>query len=355
MQIEMSLSNIFPAEKVKRLRHLIDKSDRIVVTCHVRPDGDAIGSSLGWYHMLTSKGKDVTVIIPDRAPKSLTFLPGTEEMAIYTQHDEWSRRLLREADLVLMCDFNKPSRQGNLADVMVSCTARKVLIDHHKDPEMEGALLFSFPDMSSACELSFRLMAALGWYTDMNLDCATCLLTGLITDTQNFTVNCENPETYEVLMKLLEKGVDKSRIIQEAVKSTTYNALRLNCFAISERMEIFEQHRCSFICLDKADLAKFNYEKGDTEGLVNEPMRIRGIVYSIFLREDSDCIKVSMRSRLNFPVDKICCDLFGGGGHQMAAGAEFKGSLQDCRRILIENLGKYDLFIPKNLSKLNVK
>lgn len=352
---EMGIVNSFPKEQIKELKRLLSESQKIVVTCHIRPDGDAVGSSLGWYHILKSFGKDVTVVLPDRMPKSLNFLPGSREVAVYTQHEEWIHRLLRDADLVIMCDFNTPSRQGNLGEVVMASKARKVLVDHHKEPDIDCDLMFSYLEMSSASELSFRLMAALGWYIDMNLDCCTALLTGIVTDTQNFTVNCDNPETYEIMLKLLEKGVDKSRIIREAVRSTTYSAMKLNCYAISERLEIFENHHAALITLNESELKRFNYEKGDTEGLVNEPLRIRGIIYSVFMREDADCIKISMRSIERFPVDRICREHYGGGGHLMAAGGEFYGTLDEAKNILLNCMGDYDRFLPDNISKEDLK
>lgn len=351
----MGIKNIFPEEKIQSFKQLIKRSDKIVVTCHIRPDGDAIGSCLGWYFLLRALEKDVTVVVPDRPPTSLAFLPGSKDIVINTLHTAYCQRLLEEADLVLMCDFNSPSRQGDLGKNVIESPAKHVLIDHHKRPDVKCDLMFSEPEMSSTCELSFRLMAALGLYKIINLECATALLTGLITDTQNFTVNCDNPETYEIMIKLLEKGVDKKLIIDEAVKSTSYQALKLKSFAISDRLEIYEKHRCSLITLSSSDLARYNYQKGDTEGLVNIPLNIRGMVYSVFMREDEDCIKVSMRSRLNFPVDRICLELFNGGGHQMAAGGEFYGPLEECRKILIDHLNEYDKYLSPNLEKLELK
>lgn len=341
----MGLKSIFPEEKIHELQMLLEESQHIVATCHMRPDGDAIGSVLGWYHLLRDMGKNITVVVPDRAPRSLMFLPGSSDIAVNTQHQAYCKRLLEEADLLLMCDFNSPDRQGDLAALVEKSRAKRVLIDHHKLPDLKCDLIFSEPEMSSTCELSFRIMAAMGLYRQMSLSCSTALLTGMITDTQNFSVNCDNPETYEIMMRLLEKGVNKQEIIEEAVKSTTYEALRLKCFAISERLEIFEQHHCSVISLSAEDLKRFDYQKGDTEGLVDMPKNIQGIIYSVFLREDADAIKVSMRSKRNFPVDKICRDLFNGGGHTMAAGAEFYGSLKECRKILIEHLHDYDKYL----------
>lgn len=351
----MELKNIFPESKIKEFKKLIDRSSNIVVTCHVRPDGDAIGSSLGWSHALTAMGKNVTVILPDRLPRNLEFLPGAKDAAVFTQHADYIRRVLKETDLILMCDFNTPERQGDLAPLIQGCPATKVLIDHHKGPDIDCRLIFSYPEMSSTCELSFRLMAAMGWYTDLNLDCCTALMTGLITDTRNLTVNCDHEATYIVFMKLLEKNVDKKTILEEALNSTTLNALKLNCYAVSDKMEVYASHRCALITLDADELTRFNYQKGDTEGLVNTPLEVRGMVYSCFMRQDPDCVKVSMRSKYNFPVDMICREHFNGGGHQMAAGGEFMGTLAECRKIFLDNMADYDKYLPSNLTKLELK
>lgn len=347
----MGLDKIFPKEKIQELKQLLDQSSKILVTCHMRPDGDAVGSSMGWYHMLRALGKEVYVVIPDRLPKSLEFLPSTSEIVVYTQHKQYADRLMTEADLILQCDFNAYYRQGNLGAEMEKSPAVKVLIDHHQKPDIDSGLVFSYPDMSSTCELVFRLICDLGWFMEMPDSCAQCLLTGLITDTQNFTVNCNNPEIYKILEKLLEKDVDKSQILWESTRLTSYSAMKLNAYVILEKLEVFEQHRCGLIILSSDELKRFNYQKGETEGLVNEPLRIRGMVYSVFLREDDDCIKVSMRSRFGFPVSEMCEEL-GGGGHLQAAGAEYHGSLEECRKKIIAMMDLYDDKLPQKLDKL---
>lgn len=349
------MKNIFKADDINEFRKLIDKKERIVLTCHMRPDGDAAGSTLGLYHLLSSLGKDVHVVVPDRIPRSLSFLPGAKEIAVYTQYDPYCTRIVGEADLIIMCDFNTASRQGDLAPLIQNAECSKVLIDHHREPDLNCEVTFSFPEMSSTCELAFRIVAACGLYADLNLEAATCLLTGIITDTQNFTVNCNNPEIYEILMRLLDKGVNKKQIVDEALKSTSYDALMLNSFALLERLTVFEQSRCALTILSKEDLERFKYQKGDTEGLVNMPLNIRGIVYSVFMREDSDCIKVSTRSKFDFPVCDICRDLFNGGGHLMAAGGEFYGTLEECKKTFIENMRNYDKHLPQKLEKLELR
>lgn len=337
---------------VDKFRRWIEESEEIVLTCHVRPDGDAIGSTLGMMHLLQSLGKKATVVVPDQPPRSLAFLPGFKDICIYTRHEEYSRRLMAEANLIICSDFNKLSRQDALGEVTEKATCRKVMVDHHQQPDSFCDLSFSYPDMSSASELMFRLIAAMGFYTEMNLDSATCICTGMITDTRNFSVNCKNPDIYEVLMRLLEKGVDKTKIVREALLTRSLWSLRLQSYALAEKMEIFDRWHCVVTTLDKAELERFHYERGDTEGLVNEALDVRGIYFSFFLREDDDCIKVSARSIEDFPVSKICEDLFGGGGHLMAAGAEFKGSLEDCRKKLIDAIPDYLQYLPSRPQKV---
>lgn len=349
IQTHCGMDKLIDSDKAKELRTLIGESERIVLTCHVRPDGDAIGSTLGLWHLLRSVGKEACVVVPDKAPVSLSFLPGFKEIGVYTCHPEFCRKTVEEADMIICCDFNTPSRQDSLAPLIQGAHCRKVLIDHHQEPDNFTDLMISYPDMSSTCELVFRLIAAMGYYSDVNLDCATSLLTGIITDTRNFTVNCKHPDLYEILMRLLEKGVDKEKIVKYALGTRSYWSLKLEAYALSDKLEIFPQHRAAVITLSKEDLDRFHYERGDTEGLVNRPLEIKGMAYSIFMREDFDCIKVSARSCDNFPVSEICKDLYGGGGHIQAAGGEFYGTLEDCRKLLVDSMGKYDKYLAKGV------
>ena len=339
------MDRLVDASKTKELLRILEESTKIVLTCHVRPDGDAIGSTLGLWNLLKTMGKDPFVIVPDKPPVSLSFLPGFKDICIYTSHKDFSEKILEESDLIICCDFNTPSRQDALSMPVLNAPCRKILIDHHPDPEGFADLIISYPRMSSTCELVFRLIASMGLFSHVDRNCATCLLTGIITDTRNFTVNCNNPDIYEILMKLLEKDVDKEMIIREALNSRSLASLQLEAYAIFEKLEVLTEHKCCLITLSGSELKKFDYERGDTEGLVNRPLEIRGMVYSVFMREDPDCVKISARSRDNFPVSEICKTLYGGGGHIQAAGAEFHGSLAECRRIFLDNISRFDKYL----------
>lgn len=348
------MEKILNDKDIKEFEQLLEQSDKIVLTGHVHPDGDAVGSTLGLWHLLRQLGKEAHVVMPDLPPRALKFLPSFNEIAVYTRHDPYCTRLVEDADLIICCDFNTASRQDHLAPLISSARGKKVLIDHHQFPDLECDIMFSYPNMSSTCELTFRIIAACGLYANLNCCASTALLTGIITDTRNFTVNCSSPDIYEILTKLIEKGADKQLIIEECLNACSFNSLKLKSYALSEKLEVFADSRCALITLNKQELAKYAYEKGDTEGLVNEPLNIRGMVSSIFMREDPDCIKVSARSKYDFPVSEICGDLFNGGGHRQASGGEFKGTLEECRKLLIDNLHKYHRYIPKRIERLDI-
>lgn len=343
---------INPVE-TERFARILDDKKRIVLTCHVRPDGDAIGSTLGLAALFQKLGKEAKVVVPDMPPRNLSFLSGFKDIAVYSQYETYCKRIVDECDLIVCLDFNVPSRQDHLAPLIQGSDATKVLIDHHQNPSDFCDLTMSYPKMSSTCELAFRIIADLGLYGELDLDAATCLLTGIITDTRNFTVNCQNPDIYEILMRLLDKGADKEAIVKKALMTVSYWSLKLKAYALSEKLEVFDRHHAALITLDKDELKRFHYERGDTEGLVNEPLDIRGMAYSIFMREDDDCVKVSARSVDGFPVSKICEDLFNGGGHLQAAGGEFYGPLETCREKLINAMADYDRFLPADIEKIS--
>ena len=230
------MDKILDTRKVDRFDKLLEGVSSVVLTCHVRPDGDAIGSTLGWMHVLERLGKSVAVVVPDNAPRSLSFLPGFDRMAVFTRHEEYCEKLFRDAELVICCDFNQPSRVDRMQRLLDDCSCPKVLVDHHVDPAHFADIIFSFPEMSSTCELSFRLMAELGLYSEMNIECATCILTGMITDTKNFTVNCKSPDIYEILQRLLEKGCDKNRIVRLALLEKSFGAMMLEAYALAEKL-----------------------------------------------------------------------------------------------------------------------
>lgn len=328
---------------------MLKQAERVVLTCHVRPDGDAMGATLGLCRVLRAMGKKARVVTPDLPPRQLSFLPGINDVVAASKYTDFASELLRSADMVFCCDYNKLSRTDALAPLIGASSAKKVLVDHHQSPDPFCDISFSIPEMSSTSELVFRLICALGLFEGLDREGATCLATGIITDTRNLSVNCSDPELYIIMYELLSLGVDKTSIIREALETRTLDSFRLGAFALRERLTLLPKLHAAVITLSADDLRQFNYEKGDTEGLVNEPLKIKGINASYFLREDPDCIKVSARSAGGLAVDRVCENLFGGGGHIQASGGEFHGTLAQAERLLLDALPHY--YSPKSQAK----
>lgn len=331
---------VIPQELIEHLRALIDGANHIVITCHLSPDGDAMGSTMALNHVLRRLGKDAVVVTPDMVPHSLWFMPGIRYVVNYTRHRERAQQLINQAQLVVCLDFNALKRIDEMGEALMQCPAPRVLIDHHLNPEPLFDVAISFPEMTSTCELIFRVFMQLGWLRLIDRMTARCLYVGMMTDTGNFTYGNESAEVYEIVASLMRRNIDRNNLYKKALNTFSLSALRLQGFALYERMEVAQDKGAALIVLSKDDLSRFDYQKGDTEGLVNKPLAVDYLRVSIFLREDSDYVKVSCRSEGDLDVSEICSRYFGGGGHANAAGGEYHGSLEQavalCRQIISE-------------------
>ena len=215
-----------------------------------------------------------------------------------------------------------------MRDTLMASKVRKVLIDHHLGPEPFADVMISYPKMSSTCELLFRVICRLGLFNEVSRTCAECITTGMMTDTGNFSYNSNNPDLYIILSELIKKGVDKDRIYTLAMNTSSEDRVRLLGYAMSEKMKVFPEYKAALITLTQDELQRFNYRKGDTESLVNIPLSIPEVQWSVFMREEPEYIKVSARSQGEFAVNRLCETYFSGGGHKNAAGGEYRGSMQ---------------------------
>jgi phosphoesterase RecJ-like protein len=323
------ISRIIDESKIKALKPLLHKSQHVVITCHMSPDGDATGSSLALSQILSAMGKEAMVVVPDAPNAALMSLPGAKEIVDASRYPEFATELFNKADLIFCLDFNEPKRVDRIADILVQSKAQKVMIDHHEHPDEFCDITISYPQMSSTCYLLFRVLCRLELFNEIDKKAAECILAGMMTDTGNFSYNATDPEIYIVIAELMKKGADKDRLYTELFNTTSADCMRLNGYAVSQRMRLFPEGGAAMISLTRGELNRYHYVKGDTEGLVNRPLAIPGIVYSAFFREESDYVKVSMRSVGDFPVNKICKEYFNGGGHLNAAGGEFNGTLEE--------------------------
>lgn len=328
------IRRVIKDEQLNELKQLLTGAQNVVITCHVSPDGDAIGSTLGLMHTLRKWGKQAHVITPDMLPPSLVFLPGVKDIVVYTRQEVQAKQLVDEADLIVCLDFNSLYRIDRFAPVIENAKAKKVLIDHHLDPDDFADLVVSYPEMSSTCELLFHALWFMGMRHYMSRRAAMCIYTGMMTDTGNFTYNSNNPDIYRIIAELLKFGVDKDYIYNVAMNTYSADRLRLMGYALSEKMELMPEVGGALITLSHDELMKYNYQRGDTESLVNRPLTIPGIYWSIFLRDDLEYIKVSARSTGDFAVNEYCEQYFSGGGHKNAAGGEFRGSMEEAKTLV---------------------
>lgn len=336
--------NILTDVEIEKLCGLIETSEKIVVCCHQSPDGDALGSSLGMAEYLRTMGKNPLVAVPDAYPDFLQWLPGTERVVRYDRHKECIDAALAEADLVMCLDFNTPGRTDKMADALVASPARKVLIDHHLNPDMDVELKISEPAASSTCELVFRLIWQIGDFEGMTRKCAVPIYCGMMTDTGGFTYNSTRPEIFFIISQLLTKGINKDKIYRNVYNNYSEWRIRLTGHVLYNKLVVMPENYASYFTLTRQDLRRFHYIKGDAEGLVNMPLQIKGMKLSISLREDTErenLVWVSLRSVDDFPCNKMAEQYFNGGGHLNASGGRLMCSIEEAEQTVRKAISNF--------------
>ena len=343
----------------------IQPAQHVVLLTHQSPDGDAMGSSLAMYHYIKSLGKEAHVIVPNAFPEFLAWMPGADSVLLYDSQKAQADTYLEAADLVICTDFNAPSRIGALGDKMLSLTCPKVMIDHHLHPSDFADFIVSVPEASSTCELVYEVLMnsqdplakrplSNSEASNTQRSIAQCLYTGLMTDTGNFSYNSNRPQIYPMIATLIEAGVDKDAIYNAVFNQYSVDRMKLVGYCLYQKMRVFPEHHAALIYLNRKELYRFNFQKGDAEGIVNMPLQSKDIHYSIFMREDKATpdemeknggiktkIKLSFRSQGDRPVNVFASEVFNGGGHANAAGGEYYGTLAEAVQLFLDNYAKY--------------
>ena len=317
------MEDILTEGECSLLRSLIADAQNIVLCCHASPDGDAIGSMLGWAEYLRSEGKEPVMVVPDQYPDYLQWMPNTEKVVRYDKRKDYVELLLKTADLICCLDFNTASRTNEMADVLTAAPARKILIDHHLAPDIKADVTVSRPEASSTCELVFRLVWQLGAFDRLAKHFAIPVYCGMMTDTGGFTYNSNSPDIFFIISQLLTKRIDKDRIYRNVYNNYSADRMRMVGHVLCHKMVVDSERHASFFTLTKQEMRQFHFIKGDAEGLVNMPLQIKGLKLSISLREDTErqnLIWVSLRSVDSFPCNQMAEQFFNGGGHKNASG-----------------------------------
>ena len=337
--------------EIATLKENIDNSNRIVICCHKSPDGDALGSSLAWAEYLRTQGKEPDIIVPDAYPDFLQWLPGSERIIRYDKHAaDKADEILQKADLIFCLDFNGTNRVDEMKYALEQSPAHKIMIDHHLDPSMDTVLTVSHPQMSSTSELVFRIIWQLGGFEEMSRKCAVCIYCGMMTDTGGFTYNSNQPEIFFIVSQLLTKGIDKDKIYRNVFNNFSPWAIRLRGYLMSQKLNIFNDLHAAYFTISRRDMRDFHFIKGDAEGLVNEPLKIKGMRLSISLREDDrrdNTIWVSLRSVDDFPCNLVASEFFNGGGHLNASGGRLHWILDEAERVVRRAFAHYEDLLTK--------
>ena len=337
------IENIFKSNDIERLVEIIGENDFFVLTCHAGPDGDALGSTLGMAHYLKALGKETAVIVPDAFPDFLAWLPESQEIVRFDKYPEKAKLMIATADVIVAMDYNSLSRIDDMGEVIGKAKGTKVLVDHHLQPDHFCDLEFSYPQLSSTCEVVFRLVYAMEGYDQLTKAACECIYAGMMTDTGCFSYGPCTQEVYLIISMLLQKGINKDRIYNKVFNNYSEGRLRLMGYVLYEKMRVFPEHHAALITLSREEMARFNFNKGDSEGLVNIPLQMKGIYFSAFLREDTekDLIRVSLRSQGTFPCNKFAAHYFNGGGHLNASGGQHDGTLQEAVAIFENALQEF--------------
>lgn len=313
---------------INELNKIIVQAEKPVLITHYNPDGDAIGSILGFYHYLVKKGKDPIVISPNDYPEFLHWMPGNEKVVVYKRNNGTVLNALKDADYIFALDFNDADRVDGLKKYLIQATGKKILIDHHPDPGDIFDLKFSEIHYSSTAELVYHIIESLGDEKLVDKKIAECLYAGIMTDTGSFNYNSSYPYTYYVVSKLIEIGINKDKIYGNVYDNYSEDRMRLLGYCLNQKMEVIPEYRTAFISITMNELKEFKFAPGDSEGFVNYPLSIKGIIFTAIFIEKEDQIKISFRSKGNFATNKFAENHFNGGGHKNASGGHSNDSLE---------------------------
>lgn len=314
-------SEVFQSEVVRGCWERNMKAESIVIVAHRSPDGDAVGSALALHLHLLSMGLQSSVVFPDSFPAFFNWMPHSDSIVLHEDEMDRAHLLIQEASVLWCLDFNGPKRSGKMEEVIRSSGAFKIVVDHHLEPENFADVLFSDPVCGSTCELIYGLIEAWDQSDMLSLAAAQCIYTGMMTDTGSFRFSSVTGNTHRILGRLLDLGVNQSWIHEQVFGSNRIAKIKLQGFALSEKLMVWPEHRTALISLTQDEMKRFDCQSGDTEGLVNQALALEGVEVAVFMKESEEGhVKMSFRSNGDYSVRDLVATHFNGGGHRNAAG-----------------------------------
>jgi len=317
-------------QDIQAIQSLLATPKKIAIIPHRNPDGDAMGSTLGLYHFLRKNNHEATVISPNEFPDFLAWLPGSETVQIFEKDKAICTKILEEADIVFTLDFNAFHRVGEMEKVLEVLKATYIMIDHHQKPDDYAAYMYSNTSIGSTCEMVYNFISFLDQKSQIDKTIGTCIYTGILTDSGSFRFPNTTGNTHRIVAELIDLGVENTEIPNLLFDNSSYNRLQLLGRAL-QNLKVLPEHKTSYITLTQEELNSFNYVKGDTEGIVNYGLSIKGIQFTAIFIENKDekIIKISFRSQGGFDVNEFARKNFNGGGHRNAAGGRSEVSMEE--------------------------
>ncbi len=329
--------------EINVIRERLSGKEKIVIVSHRNPDGDAYGSSLALYHYLQGLDQNVRVISPNDSPDFLKWLPKQEEILIFEENVLEATDTLNEASLIFTLDFNALSRVGTQMQlVLEKVSADFVMIDHHQQPDDYAFITYSDPSKASTCEMIYHFIEKMKDLDRINIDIASCLYTGIVTDTGSFKYPSTSSSTHKAIAHLMDIGIDHTKIHNDLFDTNSYQRLQLLGIAL-KNLKVVPDCHTAYITISQRELNAHNFKKGDTEGFVNYGLSLKGIVFAVIFIEDQKqgIIKMSLRSKGNFSVNEFARTYFNGGGHDNAAGGRSDDSIKNTVLKFLEILPKH--------------
>ena len=317
--------------EIEAIKSLLATPKKITIIPHRNPDGDAMGSTLGLYHTLKQLQHDVIVMAPNEFPDFLAWLPESEKVIVFERSFDTCKGILEKSELLFTLDFNALHRTGDqMENVLKTLTVPSVMIDHHQAPDGYATYTFSDTAYGSTCEMVYDFIHQLGLENLIDKTVATCLYTGIVTDSGSFRFPKTTSKTHQCVANLIEKGINNSEIHNLLFDNSSYNRLLLLGKAL-QNLKMLPEYKTTYITLTQDELNEFGHQKGDTEGIVNYGLSIKGIDFTAIFIENKEegIIKISFRSQGDFDVNQFARNHFNGGGHINAAGGKSFSSLQD--------------------------
>jgi phosphoesterase RecJ-like protein len=320
-------------QDIQAIQLLLSTPKKIAIIPHRGPDGDAMGSTLGLYHFLLKNKHHPVVVSPNEFPDFLAWMPGSETVKIFEKDKQNCTKILEDAELIFTLDFNALHRTGEMEHVLAKLTAPFVMIDHHQKPDDYAVVTYSDTSFGSTCEMLYNFISHLGKKEDIDKTIGTCIYTGILTDSGSFRFPKTTGTTHRIVAELIDLGVENTEIPSLLFDNSSFGRLQILGRAL-QNMKVIAEHKTAYTTLTQEELNSFDYVKGDTEGIVNYGLSIKGILFTAIFIENKEekIIKISFRSQGDFDVNQFSRDHFNGGGHRNAAGGKSEVSMEETIR-----------------------